>query len=102
MVAYYSAHLQDIAQYPDLKMNLFHNFQEIGNAIIFMKMMEQCLAVEEVCDLLHASPFQNIIPKPHVKRKNLSVPSWYKGFLSLIDDKRASLQKNILVTQVPM
>ncbi|XP_033631530.1 cytoplasmic FMR1-interacting protein 1-like isoform X1 [Asterias rubens] len=68
VVAYYSAHLQDIAQYPDLKMNLFHNFQEIGNAIIFMKMMEQCLAVEEVCDLLHASPFQNIIPKPHVKQ----------------------------------
>ena len=69
MVAYYSAHLQDIAQYPDLKMNLFQNFQEVGNAIIFFKLIEQALAVEEVCDLLHAAPFQNIIPKPHVKRK---------------------------------
>ena len=69
VVAYYSAHLQDIAQYPDLKMNLFQNFQEVGNAIIFFKLIEQALAVEEVCDLLHAAPFQNIIPKPHVKRE---------------------------------
>ncbi|XP_072040304.1 cytoplasmic FMR1-interacting protein 2-like isoform X3 [Amphiura filiformis] len=68
VVAYYSAHLQDIAQYPDLKMNLFQNFQEVGNAIIFFKLIEQALAVEEVCDLLHAAPFQNIIPKPHVKQ----------------------------------
>ncbi|XP_041477036.1 cytoplasmic FMR1-interacting protein 1 homolog isoform X1 [Lytechinus variegatus] len=67
VVAYYSAHLQDIAQYPDLKVNLFRNFQEVGNTIIFFRLIEQSLAVEEVCDLLHASPFQNIIPKPHVK-----------------------------------
>ena len=69
-VAYYSAHLQDIIQYADLKQNLFQNFQEVGNAIIFFKMLEQALAVEEMWDLVHAAPFQNLIPKPYVKRKS--------------------------------
>lgn len=29
--------------------------------------MEQALSQEEVCDLLHAAPFQNIFPRPFCK-----------------------------------
>lgn len=29
--------------------------------------MEQALSQEEVCDLLHAAPFQNILPRPFCK-----------------------------------
>jgi hypothetical protein len=29
--------------------------------------MEQALSQEEVCDLLHAAPFQNILPRPYCK-----------------------------------
>lgn len=68
-MAYYSANLQSISQYADLKVNVFRHFQEVGNAILFFKLIEQSMAIEEVCDLIHASPFQNIIPKPHVKRE---------------------------------
>jgi len=31
--------------------------------------MEQALSQEEVCDLLHAAPFQNILPRPYCKGK---------------------------------
>ncbi len=59
--------LQDIVQYPDARTELFHNFREFGNAILFCLMVEQALSQEEVMDLLHAAPFQNILPKPHCK-----------------------------------
>jgi cytoplasmic FMR1 interacting protein len=32
-------------------------------------LMEQALSQEEVCDLLQAAPFQNIIPRPFLKEK---------------------------------
>lgn len=54
-------------QYPDAKTELFHNFRELGNTIIFCLLMEQALSQEEVCDLLHAAPFQNILPRPFCK-----------------------------------
>ncbi|XP_072014112.1 cytoplasmic FMR1-interacting protein 1-like [Amphiura filiformis] len=71
-VAYYSAHLQDIIQYADLRQVVFGHFQEVGNAIIFFKKMEEALAVEETMDLHHAAPFQNLIPKPYAKQNENS------------------------------
>jgi cytoplasmic FMR1 interacting protein len=53
--------------YPDARTELFHIFREIGNIILFCILMEQALSQEEVCDLLHAAPFQNFLPRPHVK-----------------------------------
>lgn len=67
VLQYYHAQLNDIVQYPDAKTELFHNFRELGNTIIFCLLMEQALSQEEVCDLLHAAPFQNILPRPHCK-----------------------------------
>jgi len=61
------ASLQDIVQYPDARTELFHNFREFGNAVLFCLMIEQALSQEEVMDLLHAAPFQNILPRPHCK-----------------------------------
>ena len=46
---------------------LFHNFREFGNAVLFCLLMEQALSQEEVMDLLHAAPFQNIFPRPFCK-----------------------------------
>ena len=74
VLGYYQATLQDIVQYPDARTELFHNFRELGNAVLFCLLMEQSLSQEEVMDLLHAAPFQNILPRPFCKgnyvRKN--------------------------------
>lgn len=69
VLGYYHAQLNDIVQYPDAKTELFHNFREFGNTILFCLLMEQALSQEEVCDLLHAAPFQNILPRPYCKGK---------------------------------
>ncbi|XP_071951857.1 cytoplasmic FMR1-interacting protein 2-like isoform X1 [Antedon mediterranea] len=68
VISYYAAQLQDIVQYPDVRTNLFQSFREVGNSILFCKLIEQNLAIEEVCDLLHAAPFQNIIPKQFLQQ----------------------------------
>ncbi|XP_076048811.1 cytoplasmic FMR1-interacting protein Sra-1 isoform X2 [Oratosquilla oratoria] len=67
VLGYYHAQLQDIVQYPDARTELFHNFRELGNALLFCLLIEQALTQEEVCDLLQAAPFQNILPRPHCK-----------------------------------
>lgn len=67
VLGYYHANLNDIVQYPDARTELFHNFREFGNIILFCLLMEQALSQEEVCDLLQAAPFQNILPRPYCK-----------------------------------
>ncbi|XP_006821526.2 cytoplasmic FMR1-interacting protein 2-like [Saccoglossus kowalevskii] len=67
VLGYYHAHLESIIQYAELKTDVFQSFREVGNAVLFCLLIEQSLAQEEVCDLLHAAPFQNIIPRPFVK-----------------------------------
>lgn len=69
VMAYYQAQLNDMIQYPDLKTEVFQSFREVGNAILFCMLVEQSLTQEEVCDLKHAAPFQNVIPKPYVQIK---------------------------------
>jgi hypothetical protein len=69
VLGYYHAQLTDIVQYPDARTELFHNFREMGNTILFCLMAEQAMSQEEICDLLHAAPFQNILPRPFVKGK---------------------------------
>ena len=59
----FQAQLNDIVQYPDARTELFHNFREFGNALIFCLLIEQAMSQEEVCDLLQAAPFQNILPR---------------------------------------
>lgn len=67
VLEFYQAQLRDIIQYPDVKTELFQCFREIGNAIIFILLIEQSLSQEEVCDLVQAAPFQNCIPRPYIK-----------------------------------
>ncbi|XP_022241956.1 cytoplasmic FMR1-interacting protein-like [Limulus polyphemus] len=67
VLGYYQAQLNDIVQYPDVKTEMFQGFREVGNAILFCLLVEQSLSQEEVCDLLHAAPFQNILPRPYCK-----------------------------------
>lgn len=67
VLSYYQAHLVDIVQYPDARTEFFQLFREFGNSIIFCLLIEQALSQEEVCDLLHAAPFQNILPRPYCK-----------------------------------
>lgn len=67
VLSYYQAHLVDIVQYPDARTEFFQLFREFGNSIIFCLLIEQALSQEEVCDLLHAAPFQNILPRPFCK-----------------------------------
>ncbi|KAJ2941818.1 hypothetical protein O0L34_g10626 [Tuta absoluta] len=65
VLGYYHAQLTDIVQYPDARTELFHAFRELGNIILFTQLIEQALSQEEVTDLLHAAPFQNILPRPY-------------------------------------
>lgn len=65
VLGYYHAQLTDIVQYPDARTELFHALRELGNVVLFCLLIEQALSQEEVADLLHAAPFQNILPKPH-------------------------------------
>lgn len=67
ILGYYHAQLNDIVQYPDVKTEMFQSFREVGNAILFCLLIEQSLSQEEVCDLQHAAPFQNILPRPYCK-----------------------------------
>ncbi|KAL3880810.1 hypothetical protein ACJMK2_033017 [Sinanodonta woodiana] len=66
----YYAQLVDIVQHPDLRTETFHWFRVLGNAIIFFLLMEQALNQEEMCDLSQAAAFNNIIPPPHLARKD--------------------------------
>lgn len=75
VLGYYQATLQDIVQYPDARTELFHNFREFGNAVLFCLLVEQALSQEEVMDLLHAAPFQNIFPRPFCQGNNLLIKS---------------------------
>lgn len=69
VLGYYMAQLNDMIQYPDLRTEVFQTFREIGNAILFCLLVEQSLSQDEVSDLKHAAPFQNIIPKPFIPLK---------------------------------
>lgn len=69
VLMYFQAQLNDLIQYPDLRTEVFQSFREIGNAILFCMLVEQSLTQEEVLDLKHAAPFQNIIPKPFIPPK---------------------------------
>ncbi|EDO41734.1 predicted protein, partial [Nematostella vectensis] len=67
VLEYYHANLEPIMQYPELRVNVYQGFREIGNAVLFALLVEMQLSQEEVIDLLHAAPFQGIIPRPYLK-----------------------------------
>lgn len=66
---YYHHQLFEIIQFSDMRTEMFQLFREIGNAILFCLAMENALNQEEICDILHAAPFQDVIPKPHIHTK---------------------------------
>lgn len=81
VLGYYHAQLNDIVQYPDAKTELFHNFRELGNTILLCLLLEQALSQEEVCDLLHAAPFQNILPRPFCKGSVVKMSTYIFKYL---------------------
>ncbi|KAK6173555.1 hypothetical protein SNE40_016982 [Patella caerulea] len=96
VMAYYNAQLVDLIQYPDLRTEVFQSFREIGNAILFTVLLEQAMTQAEVCDLKHAAPFQNIIPKPHIPIKEgdnrKDKETELKSFMKQLEKKYAALQ----------
>ncbi|XP_035748773.1 cytoplasmic FMR1-interacting protein 1 isoform X3 [Egretta garzetta] len=69
ILEFFHHQLKDIVEYAELKTVCFQNLREVGNAVLFCLLIEQSLSLEEVCDLLHAAPFQNILPRVHVKER---------------------------------
>uniref|UniRef100_A0A8C5M0J2 Cytoplasmic FMR1-interacting protein n=1 Tax=Leptobrachium leishanense TaxID=445787 RepID=A0A8C5M0J2_9ANUR len=67
ILEFFHHQLKDIVEYAELKTVCFQNLREVGNALLFCLLIEQSLSLEEVCDLLHAAPFQNILPRVHIK-----------------------------------
>lgn len=92
VLEYYQAQLKDVIQFPDVKTAMFQSFREMGNAILFCMLIEQSLSQEEVCDLLQAAPFQNILPAPFCKDGERP-----ESKIKRLEQKYASLQvlKNI-------
>lgn len=43
MLEYYYAHLQDIVNYSDLKVEVFQDFRCLGNTILFFLLLEQAM-----------------------------------------------------------
>lgn len=67
ILEFFHHQLKDIIEYAELKTDVFQSLREVGNAILFCLLIEQALSQEEVCDLLHAAPFQNILPRVYIK-----------------------------------
>uniref|UniRef100_G1DGF7 Cytoplasmic FMR1-interacting protein n=1 Tax=Capra hircus TaxID=9925 RepID=G1DGF7_CAPHI len=67
ILEFFHHQLKDIVEYAELKTVCFQNLRAVGDAVRFCLLIEQSLSLEEVCDLLHAAPFQNILPRVHVK-----------------------------------
>ncbi|OUC48632.1 cytoplasmic Fragile-X interacting family protein [Trichinella nativa] len=67
VLAFYYAQLKNLIHNNDLKMEIFQACREMGNLMLFCLWLEKSLSQEEVSDLLHAAPFQNIIPRPYCK-----------------------------------
>jgi len=61
------ANVVNVVEYSRTRTDLFHNLRELGNAILFCLKIEQALSQEEIRDLLHASPFQKVLPRPVFK-----------------------------------
>ncbi|XP_064608148.1 cytoplasmic FMR1-interacting protein 2-like isoform X2 [Liolophura sinensis] len=104
VLGYYHAQLNDMIQYPDLRTEVFQCFQEVGNGILFCLQMEQALSQEEVCDLKHAAPFQNIIPKPfiHIKEgdNRKEKEQELKVMMKRLENKYAALQVVPMITKL--
>lgn len=43
VLEYYHANLEPIMQYPELRVNVFQGFREIGNAVLFALLIESML-----------------------------------------------------------
>ncbi|XP_064636208.1 cytoplasmic FMR1-interacting protein-like isoform X2 [Lineus longissimus] len=104
ILGYFHATLKDIIQYPDLKTEVFQSFREIGNIILFTLIIEQNLSLEEVSDLKHANPFQNIIPKPYIPVKEgdnkKEKEQELKMMMKRLEAKYAALQVVPVITKL--
>lgn len=91
VLEYYQAQLKDVIHCEHRAM-IFQSFRELGNAILFCMLIEQSLSQEEVCDLLQAAPFQNILPVPFCKEGERQ-----ESKIKRLEQKYAALQvlKNI-------
>ncbi|CAH3019681.1 unnamed protein product [Porites evermanni] len=95
VLEYYHASLEPIMQYPYLRTDVFQGFREIGNAILFCLQLESFLSQEEIMDLLHAAPFQGIIPRPYLKEGEK-----LDGKMKKLETQYNSLQVMSIITKL--
>ncbi|XP_013390578.1 cytoplasmic FMR1-interacting protein 2 isoform X3 [Lingula anatina] len=104
VLGYYHANLEPMIQYPDLRTEVFQTLREAGNAVLFCMLMEQNLSQEEVSDLKHAAPFQNIIPKPFLPPKEGETKkekeTELKGIMKKLEARYAALQVVPVITKL--
>jgi cytoplasmic FMR1 interacting protein len=87
IMTFYYESLAQVIGYSELRTNVFHQFAQVGNALIFSLLLEQTLSLDEVNDLVHASIYLNWLPKPFCKEnENIEVK------MKKIEQKFASLQ----------
>jgi len=61
---YFQLKLKDIITYPDLQSEVLQNFREVGNLIIFLKMIDLALTQQNIQSFIPASAFLGITPIP--------------------------------------
>ncbi|XP_065670394.1 cytoplasmic FMR1-interacting protein 1 homolog isoform X3 [Hydra vulgaris] len=99
VLEFYNANLESIMQYRDLKTEVFQAFREVGNIIIFCLQVEEQMTQEEIADLLHAAPFQGIIPRPFVKENNCLEKDTVEAKMKRLEAQYATFQLVSLVSR---
>lgn len=94
----YNNKLESIFKYADLTTNVFQTIREVGNAILFSLLIEQELSQDEIYDLLQASPFLGIMPRPVAKEEDKEEVRARK-----IEDKVKKMEElysSLVITQI--
>ncbi|KJE88550.1 cytoplasmic FMR1-interacting protein 1 [Capsaspora owczarzaki ATCC 30864] len=66
---YFQAHLKPILAYRDLKTEVFHVFRELGNSLIFARLLDQSMLQRDLFTYVQSLPFYTI------DRSGVTVPS---------------------------
>jgi len=68
VLGYFQAQLAAIVGYTELQPKVFQCLREIGNTTVVAMHLEQAMSVKESTELVISGMFQNIIPRPFIKK----------------------------------
>lgn len=100
-MGFFQMRLKDVMTYRDLQTEVFHAFRQIGNAIVCLQMLEECVMREEVMDLRQAHPFQGFVsvtkdgPQASERLREASSAIACMRYLSVIGETASAEEKRL-------